>query len=34
MLMDTYPREYNNLKYGLLSIIYVVLIYANEKVEA
>jgi hypothetical protein len=31
MLMDTYPREYNKLKYELLTITIVVFLYANER---
>jgi hypothetical protein len=31
MLVDTYPREYNEFEIGLLSITFVIFFYANEK---
>jgi hypothetical protein len=30
-LMDTYPREYNKFEVWVLSITFVVFLYANER---
>jgi hypothetical protein len=32
MLVDTYPREYNEFEIGLLSISFVVFLYVNERI--